>query len=342
MSLKEIAKRCGASVSTVSRVLNQPDYHCLDSELQERIWSCARELNYVPNTAARQLKLGKNISPQHPPVIDVFLTRFHSLESDLFFKELYEVLREELLKTGCQLGQLLTLPDMTQRQQNLSPLASHRIPSADGLILLGKCPAELISFLKNQYRSLIGIDRNPTNFDYDEIICDGTTAAAAAMDYLIMLGHKKIAYIGGCSYEARYIGYYQSLISHKLPLDHGNIYPTSQTREEGYQTMRAILKKETLPSAIFCANDSTALGVLEALKKSRRRKYIPSVISIDNIREAQMCSPSLTTIDIPKREMAHHAVALLLDRIRYGHSENIRMELPCRLIVRESCSYAAE
>ena len=55
-----------------------------------------------------------------------------------------------------------------------------------------------------------------------------------------------------------------------------------------------------------------------------------------------MCSPSLTTIDIPKREMAHHAVALLLDRIRCGHSENIRMELPCRLIVRESCSYAAE
>ena len=106
--------------------------------------------------------------------------------------------------------------------------------------------------------------------------------------------------------------------------------------------MKTILKKETLPSAIFCANDSTALGVLEALKKSGRRKYIPSVISIDNIREAQMCSPSLTTIDIPKREMAHHAVALLLDRIRCGHSENIRMELPCRLIVRESCSYAAE
>lgn len=217
---------------------------------------------------------------------------------------------------------------MTQRQQNLSPLAAHKIPDADGLILLGKCPAELIPFLKNQYRSLIGIDRNPTNFDYDEIICDGTTAASVAMDYLILLGHKKIAYIGGCSYEARYIGYYQSLISHKLPLDHGNIYPTSQTREEGYQMMKTILKKETLPSAIFCANDSTALGVLEALKKSRRRKYIPSVISIDNIREAQMCSPSLTTIDIPKREMAHHAVALLLDRIRCGHSENIRMELP--------------
>lgn len=341
MSLKEIARRCGTSVSTVSRVLNQPDYRCLDTDLQEKIWSCAKELNYVPNTAARQLKSGGKAVLQRPMVIDVFLTRFQSPESDLFFKELYDVLREELLKNNCHLGRFLTLPDMTQRRKNLTPLAARSIPDADGLIVLGKCPAELISFLKNQYHSLVGIDRNPTNFDYDEIICDGTAAASAAIDYLIMLGHKKIAYIGSCSYEARYIGYYQSLISHKLPLDHGNIYPTSQTREEGFQMMKAILKKETLPSAIFCANDSTALGVLEALKKSRRKKYFPSVISIDNIRDAQMCSPSLTTIDIPKREMAYHAVQILLDRIRHGHSENIRMELPCRLIVRESCSYAA-
>lgn len=62
---------------------------------------------------------------------------------------------------------------------------------ADGIILLGKCPAELISTLQNHYHNIVGIDRNPTNFDYDEVICSGTTAAVTAMNYLISLGHKK-------------------------------------------------------------------------------------------------------------------------------------------------------
>lgn len=338
MSLKEIARLTGASVSTVSRVLNHPDYHCQNPELQKRIWQLAREMNYVPNHVARQLKMGTDTEKEKPLQIDIFLTRFQTLEDDLFFKELYEVLQEELLKKNCHLGKLLTLPDITRRMENLSNFSVSE-PSANGLILLGKCPSELISFLKNQYSYLVGIDRNPTNFDYDEIICNGTTAAVTAMDYLISLGHKKIAYIGDCSYEARYIGYYQSLMSHKLPLDYSNIYPTCQTRQEGKQMMQLILEKDARPSAIFCANDSTALGVLDTLRSRRKKGYQPSVISIDNIREASSQKAMLTTIDIPKREMAHHAVIMLMDRIKGGHKENIRMELPCHLIVRDSCSY---
>ena len=128
-------------------------------------------------------------------------------------------------------------------------------------------------------------------------------------------------------------------ISHNLPLDYSNIYPTSQTREEGMKTMELILQREELPSAIFCANDSTALGVFDCLQRHRKKGYIPSVISIDNILESEQTKPMLTTIDIPKKEMAHHAVNLLLDRIHNQHSNAVRIELPCRLIVRESCSY---
>ena len=313
MSLKEIARLSGASISTVSRVLNHPDYHCSNPELQSRIWKLAQEMHYVPNNAARQLKMGFDPSATRSLQIDIFLTRFQTLDDDLFFKELYQVLQEELMKENCHLRKLLTLPDITRRQHSLSAFSASE-PSADGLILLGKCPTELISFLKNQYRFLVGIDRNPTNFDYDEIICNGTTAAVTAMDYLISLGHKKIAYIGDCSYEARYIGYYQSLMAHKLPLDYSNIYPTCQTRQEGKQMMQLILEKENRPS----------------------------VISIDNIRESALSKPMLTTIDIPKREMAHHSVIMLMDRIKNGHTENIRIELPCHLITRESCSYCAD
>lgn len=343
MSLKEIAKLAGTSVSTVSRVLNNANYKCSDPELEKRIWQAARELQYLPNPAARALQKGENgkeTAEEKVPLFDIFLTRFPSLDQDLFFRELYDALKKELLKQQCLLGRLLTVPDITTMMQSPTPF-SKDAPHADGLILLGKCPSELISPLSNYYRHLVGIDRNPTDFDYDEVVCSGTDAAVIAMNYLISLGHKKIAYIGDCSYEARYIGYYQSLINHNLPLDYSNIYPTSQTRQEGMQMMQVILQKKELPSAIFCANDSTALGVFDCLKAHRKKGYIPSVISIDNIQESQETKPMLTTIDIPKKEMAHHAVSLLLDQIHGGHKDAVRMELPCRLIVRESCSWCA-
>lgn len=340
MSLKEIAHLAGTSVSTVSRVLNQPDYKCKNEQLEERIWKFARETNYLPNSAARSLKLGVNQSASSPFVFDIFLTRFPSLSQDLFFRELFESLKKELLKQNCLPGLFLTLPDITSMMDNKSVFSSGD-NRADGLILLGKCPSELIVPLKNHYKYLVGIDRNPTDFDYDEVVCSGTAAATAAVNYLISLGHKKIAYIGDCSYEARYVGYYQALISHNLPLNYESIYPTSQTRQEGKQTMELILQKKELPSAIFCANDSTALGVFDALHQHHKKGYIPSVISIDNIRESSLTKPMLTTIDIPKEEMAHHAVLLLLDRIKNQHKEAVRVELPCRLIIRESCFYCS-
>lgn len=340
MSLKQIAQLTGTSISTVSRVLHQENYKCSNPALEKQIWEVARKLHYIPNTSARNLKTGKKEESVSPPFFDIFLTRFPSLDQDLFFSELYESLQREFMQQRCLLGKLLTLPDITTMIQSLSSFSPNH-PHADGLILLGKCPPELINPLKNYYHHLIGIDRNPTDFAYDEVICSGTNAAVMAIDYLVSLGHKKIAYIGDCSYEARYIGYYQSLISHNLPLDYSNIYPTSQTRQEGMQMMQVILQKEQLPSAIFCANDSTALGVFDCLKKHRRKGYIPSVISIDNIQESEQTHPMLTTIDIPKKEMAHHAVQLLLDRIHGGHQDSVRVELPCRLIVRESCSYCS-
>lgn len=339
MSLKEIARIAGTSVSTVSRVLNQPDYKCKSPELESRIWAAAQEIRYTPNTAAQTLKSGISLArtEEKTMTFDIFLTRFPSLSQDLFFSELFEFLKKELLRQQCVIGKFLTLPEVTSMLNEKSSFSATD-KHADGIILLGKCPSELISPLQNHYHNIVGIDRNPTDFAYDEVICNGTNAAITAMNYLISLWHKKIAYIGDCSYEARYIGYYQSLISHSLPLDYSNIYPTSQTREEGMKTMELILQRDSLPTAIFCANDSTALGVFDCLRHRRKKGYVPSIISIDNIRESEQTKPMLTTIDIPKEEMAHHAVKLLLDRIHNGHNSAARIELPCKLLVRESCS----
>ncbi len=355
MSLKQIAELTGASLSTVSRVLNHPDYVGNNPELAEKIWETARKLKYVPNSYAQCLRRGTRIKDDLLTV-DIFLARYQSLDKDAFFGELFQNVKEEILSTGCLLGEtfstvnLIELFDSDSNTGGIIPYKStengsrNQIPYLQmkencGLIILGKCPREWIAPLKKRYSCIAGIDRNPTDYEYDEVVCNGMTAAEKAIEYLISLGHTNIAYIGDCTYESRYIGYYRSLINHKIALNHGNIYPTNQTEQEGAAAMEKILASSDRPTAIFCANDSTALGVLKALRKNRRRGYLPSVISIDNIREAQKVSPMLTTIDIPKRDMAHLALMILLDRKQGSHTENVRMELPCQLIIRESCNY---
>ena len=120
------------------------------------------------------------------------------------------------------------------------------------------------------------------------------------------------------------------------------IKQTNQTRQETESAFLSLMENKragkTDFSAIFCANDYTAIRVLELLKKQKPGvRHSISVISIDDIEDAQNTSPFLTTIRIPRQEMAHMAVMVLLDRIQKGHSDVMRIEFSGRLINRDSC-----
>ena len=149
MSLKEIARIAGTSVSTVSRVLNQPDYKCKNPELESRIWAAAQEIRYTPNTAAQTLKSGISLArtEEKTMTFDIFLTRFPSLSQDLFFSELFEFLKKELLRQQCVIGKFLTLPEVTSMLNEKSSFSATD-KHADGIILLGKCPSNLFLLCK--------------------------------------------------------------------------------------------------------------------------------------------------------------------------------------------------
>lgn len=96
MSLKKIAETVGVSVSTVSRVLNNTSYKCASEDIKNKIWKAARELNYVPNLEARNLKKGKNSVSAYN--ISVLLSRFETLDADPFFQELFRNIEEEAFR----------------------------------------------------------------------------------------------------------------------------------------------------------------------------------------------------------------------------------------------------
>lgn len=336
MTLKEIAAQAGVSVSTVSRVLNQKSSSCASKELQDKIWAIAREGGYRPNEAARSLRRSdaqNRTAEEKNRSVSIILARITALEEEPFFAELFRALEIELLKQNITIQNVVYARDTVRAD----------LSDCSGVIILGRCSQKLLGHILSQNKNAVGIWRNPVNFNVDEVVCDGKKAAEAAMRYLFSLGHKKIAYIGSCSYESRYVGYCDTLFKNNIPLDYDLIRQTDQTKAEAETAFLDLLKKKLAGTidftAVLCANDITAVRVLELLQEHKKqlRKTPVSVISIDDIEEAQNTKPYLTTVRIPRREMAHLAVLLLLDRIGGGHEEIVRNELPCRIVKRDSC-----
>ena len=159
-----------------------------------------------------------------------------------------------------------------------------------------------------------------------------------AVSHLVSLGHEKIAYVGKCHQEARYQGYCEVLRKNALDFYPEYVIETHQTEKEGFQTMQKFLKLKEPPTGIYCANDITAIGMLKCLNKYKNRYYVPSIISSDDIEEAQYSRPMLTTVCLPKEEMGKFALYLLIDRLSGGHKGIVRTELEGKLMIRESCT----
>ena len=98
-----------------------------------------------------------------------------------------------------------------------------------------------------------------------------------------------------------------------------------------------ILESEFIPTALYCANDITAVGVLKNLARPQNRYFHISVVASDDIDQAQFTKPMLSTVSLPKADMGRLAMFLLLDRIKGRHTDKIKIELNGKLIRRESC-----
>lgn len=271
MSIKKIAEKVGVSPATVSRVLNNPNYRCATPGLRDKIWKAAMELNYAPNEAARNLKMGMANPVEKTYYINVLMTRMDAAQSDPFFTELLHVIESEIHKNTCILSKVwymsLFSNDRKCRTENLDRIINEMYEEAegkcDGLIIIGKCNKEALKKLNSKYKSVVSVNRNSTNYEVDEVTCDGRKIAATAVEYLIQLGHRNIGYVGECHNEARYIGYIDTLRKYDIDLEPEYVIETKQTEAEGFEIMKRLLQSDDCPTGIYCANDITAVGMFE-------------------------------------------------------------------------------
>jgi DNA-binding LacI/PurR family transcriptional regulator len=337
MTLKDIAARAGVSISTVSRVINNKDSKAASAEVQEKIWSIVRETGYTPNIAARSLKLGEAEKPNLTvnKSIACIVARSENAIDEPFFLDLSRAIEKEAFKYGYVLRYTFSAFDLNSTN-TFNIISSTKV---DGVVVLGRFNLNLYGFIKKHYKNVVYAGLNSIDYNYDQVICDGYKASVAAVKHLINLHHTNISYIGETTHEVRFKGYCDTLKEAGLTINPQNIIDTHLSTDGGYNGAKKLLNSKTNTTAIFCANDITAIGAMKAIKESGLS--VPediSIISIDDIDMAQYVSPMLTTIHIPIDELGKITAKTLIDRIEHGHSLSMKIEIPFTITKRESCS----
>lgn len=336
MTLKDIANEAGVATSTVSRILNNKGSGAASKEVQDRVWEIVRRTGYVPNASARSLRTGRDEGGEDiKRAIACVFARTPIPLNDPFFSGISRGIEEEAFLHNFFLRYSITAQDLS----NLEDLDTESDARLRGIAILGRCDQRVFRELHYQFKNIIYVGLNNTDVKCDQVLCDGFLASKMAVEHLIGLGHRRIGYIGETVDEKRFNGYRETLIANGLHYDDKLAESRILSFENGYAGMQQLLERAPEVTAIFCANDQTAIGAMKAANQMELN--VPrdiSIVSIDDIEVSQFISPSLTTVHIPTGEMGRIAAKLLIDRIRGGHSSLLKTFLPCYLVERDSCA----
>jgi LacI family transcriptional regulator len=186
------------------------------------------------------------------------------------------------------------------------------------------------------------IDHQGTEEDCPAVGAANWSGGYNATEHLIELGHKRIGHITGsmdlgCAVD-RLAGYQSALKTHHLEEDPELVYEGDFAQPDGYVGALALLDLPTPPTAIFAANDVMAMGVMDAVRSRGLR--VPediSIVGFDDIPQASLVRPALTTINQPLEKMGRVATQILLNMLDNPENQKTRIELPTHLVTRESC-----
>lgn len=327
VSIKDIAKMAGVSVSTVSRVLNQQE--CVSADKRSRILEAIKQTGYVPNRAARDM-----VSKHTSKVGIVMPGTFN-----MFQRQLFTIIEHHLEQFGYHTSFYFATTDVEGERSCLKRLKSERL---DGLIILheielpdfrqylqeNRIPTVLVTFEQNFWKA--------TSIHVSE-----EEAAIAAMQHLLKLGHRKVAFIGGIKHSfsiQRLEGYRKALEHAGVEFDENRVVLSeTYNMAGGAKALEELLHRKVEFTAVFAITDELALGAIRVLKDNGM--HVPSdvsVIGFDNIELGSFSIPRLTTIGQPMVEMGQTAVALLHSLVTSKNRLPLSIALPFSFIERES------
>ncbi len=333
MTLKEVAKIAGVSVSTVSRVINSTDNNFASVQVRNRVWEAVQKTGYVADQNARALR-AKGLAEQSTPKnIACFLELTRRDDENPFFAEMVRAFEQQALKMGCHVPHVFSFfdPDNEAIMRRMLDI------NAQGAVVMGRFDkVPIVHSLKKHYKHIVFIGLNEVSDEYDRILCSGYEAGLSAVEHLFSLGHREIAFVGETKKEPRYDAYCDYLSTHGIATNERLIGSCDKNGSEGFEALSRVMKSAA-PTAVLCANDITAIAVLDYCRAHNIK--VPkdlSVISVDDVQKAATVSPMLTTVRLPKDEMGRYGAKILIERINKEHTVPMKIIFPHRLIQRET------
>jgi LacI family transcriptional regulator len=328
-TIMDIARAAGVSKSTVSLVLTGSGK--VKPETERAVQVAMRELDYVYNRGAASLR--------HPKsrIVGMVINDL----ANPFFAELAIGIEQVLRTSGYVPFMANTSENLVRQAEVIRSMYEH---GASGIILSPaiETDATEIATLSRIGLPIVLAIRRIVGAKASLVASDNRGGAEQAVRRLTMLGHTRIAFVGGFGPAAvrqeRIEGFASALRSAGLTVDPSLVVEGPPTKEGGFAGMGSLLDRPDRPTAALCYNDVVAIGAMYALT---RRSLAPgrdmAVIGFDDTAEARHASPALTTVSVNVDDLGQRAAQLLLRRIEGSASVAESYIGETRLVVRESC-----
>ena len=328
-TIREVAKRAGVAPITVSRVLNKSGY--FSQEIKDRVEAAAAELHYVPNMLARSLRSNRT------QTLGLVLSDI----TNPFWTTVARGVEDAASQQGFNVILCNTDEKESKQAEYLAVLLRKRV---DGILLVpARSTPEAVKTIQKQGVQVVVMDRRVPGAEVDVVRGSSTQGAAELVDYLLHLGHRRIAILSGpenvSTAEERVNGCKQAFKAAHAPETDMTVIYGEFTIESGYAMAQQAVALTPRPTALFAANNFIAIGTLKALHDLGLR--VPedvSIVSFDDLPISLVVEPFLTVSAQPAYQMGQRATELLLQRIFAPETTpGQEVVLPTQLIVRQSC-----
>jgi LacI family transcriptional regulator len=328
-TIRDVAQKANVSTSTVSHVINETRF--VAPETRDRVLAAIRDLNYKHNRVASSLR------NQKTKTIGVLLPN----SANPYFAEVLAGIEDAAYASDYNII-LGNAHDNPERETSyIQVLLSRQV---DGILLISTGAFDdSLRLIADSDTNVVIVDRHTDHDGIDEIFTDNFGGGVRAVEYLLELGHRRIACVAGPSYltpsAERVQGYRQALEAARIGVDESLIIPGDFQYEGGYLAAQQLLTPPYPPTAIFACNDMMAVGVISAANDlGLGVPHDLSVIGYDDIPLARYSSPKLTTIHQSARLLGSRALERLLERIQTPDLKACHDRLDISLVVRESCA----
>ena len=312
-NIRDVAKAAGVSIATVSAALNKSA--SVSDATRRRVWAAADAVGYAPNAIARSLRLGKS------RLIGVVIADI----TNPFCADLVRIIEKEAISKGYSIIVCNTDEDEKRSREILDQLRQQQVA---GIIMTPAADTkEYAAFLEGRtHPPMVTIDQQVHGLARDYLGVDNRAAARMLVEYLLRLGHRRIAFITGAAglwtAEERLAAAQEAVKEAGGDLDDDLFVHAAYRSDAGYAAAVKLLTHGHRPTAIVGGNNVIALGALQALLDlGFRCPQDISVAGIDDVPWGGLVRPRVTTVAQPVEEMARRAIQWLLERIGDGAAQ---------------------